>query len=351
MAKQRKEGLYLRGAIWWCRYYDQNNKLQRESLDTTQHAIALERFAAKQPPARRDKPSVADVLDLYHFERGQSSKRGGYLSARRLLLAYFSGMLWEELGDVRHPRSFKQFIKERSQQVSPATVNIEIGILSAAANVAIDQQFAIKNYLTRQKLKVFEPDPIFITQDQALALLEAARFNQRKFAHHQKPTLYNWLCIALGTGMRMSEILKLQRTDVDLVQQVIRLSTSKSDKPHSIPMTQGVVAAVQRCLALSNNQWLFPSPKAGHIRTIYPQFRRACVRAGIPITNKALGVQGVRVHTTRHTVASWLVQDGVPLLQVGDLLNHSSVKTTERYAHLSPEGRAAVVGKLPKFNF
>jgi len=44
-----------------------------------------------------------------------------------------------------------------------------------------------------------------------------------------------------------------------------------------------------------------------------------------------------RFHDLRHTCAAWFVQSGVPLTQVRDVLGHSTVVMTERYAHLAPE--------------
>ena len=61
----------------------------------------------------------------------------------------------------------------------------------------------------------------------------------------------------------------------------------------------------------------------------------ACERAGI---------RDFRIHDLRHCCAAWLVSVGVPLTEVRGLLGHSTVKMTERYAHLAPENvRAAVV--------
>jgi site-specific recombinase XerD len=45
----------------------------------------------------------------------------------------------------------------------------------------------------------------------------------------------------------------------------------------------------------------------------------------------------------RHTAASWLVQDGVPLYDVQALLGHESFATTQRYAHLAPDARSRVL--------
>ena len=49
-----------------------------------------------------------------------------------------------------------------------------------------------------------------------------------------------------------------------------------------------------------------------------------------------------------HTCASWLVQAGVPLLEVSKLLGHSTIEMTERYAHLAPENLKAAVGVLDR---
>ncbi len=68
-------------------------------------------------------------------------------------------------------------------------------------------------------------------------------------------------------------------------------------------------------------------------------FQAACTRAKIA---------DFRVHDLRHTFASWLVQGGVPLLEVAKLLGHSTIEMTERYAHLAPENLRAAVGVLDR---
>ena len=57
-------------------------------------------------------------------------------------------------------------------------------------------------------------------------------------------------------------------------------------------------------------------------------FKRACSQAGI---------SDFRIHDLRHTFASWLVMDGVPLYDVSKLLRHSNIRMTEKYAHLAPD--------------
>lgn len=52
------------------------------------------------------------------------------------------------------------------------------------------------------------------------------------------------------------------------------------------------------------------------------------------------------MHDLRHTCAAWLVSAGVPLTEVRDLLGHSTIRMTERYAHLAPERVRAAVAAL-----
>ena len=66
-------------------------------------------------------------------------------------------------------------------------------------------------------------------------------------------------------------------------------------------------------------------------------FKRACSQAGI---------NDFRIHDLRHTFASWLVTEGVPLLDVSRLLGHSTVQMTERYAHLEKQSLESAVSLL-----
>jgi integrase len=359
MPRPTKEGLYKKSGRphWYCRFYDANGALVRLSTNATDHDTALQvynqhRIAANCKPADSQGITVNTVLDIYHNHRGYAVLgQHGYTQGKSAILKYYDHILWDKLAAPHGAKSLDEYIDYRIKtcHCKPGTVNREISILSAAANVAIKKGTAIINPCHKRKLPTTKHPYYWLTHDEAAALIEAAKPRER---YKNSDHLHAYCIIALGTGMRMSEILKLTAADISLRHNTIRLPTSKSGEPHEIPMSDGVRAAIETRLDRAANlqtPHLFAERKTGKpIQTIIIPFKHAAQRAGIPITNRKIGQVGFRVHDTRHTVASWLVQDGAPLEAVQDLLNHSDLRTTQRYAHHAPDARRATVAKLPK---
>ena len=80
--------------------------------------------------------------------------------------------------------------------------------------------------------------------------------------------------------------------------------------------------------------WVFAHKDGNRIVDVKRSFKTAC---------RGADIEDFRIHDLRHTCAAWLVSAGVALTEVRDLLGHTTVKMTERYAHLAPENvRAAV---------
>ena len=77
-----------------------------------------------------------------------------------------------------------------------------------------------------------------------------------------------------------------------------------------------------------DSPWVFAHTDGSRIGDVKKSFASACQRAQI---------DDFRIHDLRHTCAAWLVSNGVSLIEVRDWLGHSTVKMTERYAHLAPE--------------
>ncbi|MCQ9384375.1 tyrosine-type recombinase/integrase [Brevibacterium moorei] len=143
------------------------------------------------------------------------------------------------------------------------------------------------------------------------------------------------------TGLRWGELVALDWSDIDPRRKTVRVSKTwvrqtrqvkpypKSKKPRTVPVPEWIMEE------LPHTSPIFTGPGGGRLAA--KSFRLALTRA-----TEAAGVEPFRIHDLRHTFASWLVQGGVPLLEVGKMLGHRSVTTTQRYAHLAEEPSALV---------
>lgn len=150
----------------------------------------------------------------------------------------------------------------------------------------------------------------------------------------------------LLTGCRPGEAFSLMGQDVNLAQQqiVFQLWRNKSLRSRRFPYgrSKPLIALLEKLSPKAGNP-LFSDPPGGS-RRIDP----AVVRRTVASALKPLGVESGSLQVFRHTFASHLVMQGVPLFTVSRLLGHRSVETTERhYAHLSDEHLAQAVRKLP----
>jgi len=145
-------------------------------------------------------------------------------------------------------------------------------------------------------------------------------------------------------GECKGEILGLEWQRVDLGSDLVYLDArhTKTKRRRSIPLNPVARDAVLgrarfRATHCPDTPWLFSHKDGGRIKDIKNSFRKTCRRAGI---------EDFRIHDLRHTCAAWLVQASVPLDRVRDLLGHTSIATTEIYAHLAPENVREAVNVL-----
>ncbi|MCL4808774.1 MAG: site-specific integrase, partial [Thermoanaerobaculia bacterium] len=150
----------------------------------------------------------------------------------------------------------------------------------------------------------------------------------------------------LYTGSRLNEVLSLTWADVDLPGRKLTFTMRKVGGRLKTQRMSAALAEVLEALprgtpGASVFRKADGSPWPDH--EVKRRFYRAAKRAGTR--------QGLSVHSIRHTFASWLAIDGTPLRTIAELLGHSNVTMTFRYAHLSPAhlqeavDRVAVVEK------
>ncbi len=148
--------------------------------------------------------------------------------------------------------------------------------------------------------------------------------------------------LALNTGLRRGELLRLRWRDVELERRVltVRGEEAKTGQTRHVPLNTeaATVAAAWRPASYEAEAFVFPSSEE---MTALAYIRKAWTG----VLNAAL-VKAFRFHDLRHTFASKLVMAAVDLNTVRELLGHKSIAMALRYAHLAPEHKATAVEVL-----
>jgi site-specific recombinase XerD len=146
---------------------------------------------------------------------------------------------------------------------------------------------------------------------------------------------YALIILLLRLGLRRGEVARLMLDDIDwrAGELVIHGKGGREDRlPLPVDVGQAIAAYLQRGRPASDRREVFLRARAPYAPiasgTVASTVRRACRRAGIP---------EVGSHRLRHTTACEMVQAGVPLVQVGQVLRHRSLQTTAIYARVDIE--------------
>lgn len=357
----RQRGIFKRGDKWYIRYKD-NGKLVRESVgnkyedaETVLHMRKLQireaKFEGKFGLKRRNNqmPKFTAIAERFLIEYcdapgRKKSLRGFHQNNLRALVRYFGHMRLDEI-TTWNVRRFKQdrvrqVSEHTGRPVSTSTFNRERSTLSVIFNVARKHWgYQIMNPVT--DVERF-PDPLARTEylevDEIHSLIGTAD-------SYFKPIL---IC-AVHTGMRKGEILGMKWNDVDLRRRVITLTEGKTvkDKVQYVPIDDTMYELLMRLRRTAGSDYVFEEkPGSGRLVCIKRPFARALKNSGIAEARSKSGKPPLRFHDLRHTCASQMTMADVPLTAVKDMLRHSDLRTTQRYAHLSPQFMQDAVKKL-----
>jgi len=224
-------------------------------------------------------------------------------------------------------------VSRLGRRIAPATLNRELATLRHLLRLAEEWGYLPKAPRIRMG-KEPEGRLRFLSEDEAVHLLEACRSSQNPFLHAI-------VTIALHTGMRRGEILGLAWERIDFSRAIIRIEETKSRRRREVPMNRAVYDVLSALGGQKEEGFVFRRRDGGPWGKIRTAFARACVVAKL---------DAFRFHDLRHTCASWLVMRGRNLKEVQELLGHREFKMTLRYAHLSPDRLRDAVASLEDFS-
>lgn len=161
------------------------------------------------------------------------------------------------------------------------------------------------------------------------------------------PRLHNqvYFFTVYSCGLRLSEALELTVNDIKRDRMAVHVRGAKGNKDRYVPLPDRTYKALRMYWATHRNpELIFPArgrddktaPRATSpmsIQTVQGAFRRARIRAGLPLSRKAT------IHTLRHSYATHLLESGVHIRAVQRYLGHSHLEATMVYLHLTKRGQ------------
>lgn len=254
--------------------------------------------------------------------------------------------------------------------LKPRSINRDLQRIQSVLSKAVS--FDNPKVLDVHPMKGFKPLKIdktgrvrFLDADEETALRRAlddreeqlrqarARFNVWRVARSRKPLpdrvgdlldhLKPLVLVALNTGLRRGELLGLSWGAVNLAAKIVTVTggNAKSGNTRRIPLNSEALDVLTRWHRRhgrpGKDQLVFPGPDGERMKQISTAWKTLM---------KLAGLIDFRFHDCRHHFASWLVQKGVDLNTVRELLGHADILMVLRYAHLAPHNLRLAVDKL-----
>lgn len=243
-----------------------------------------------------------------------------------------------EVGSVRNGKAAVEYFGEKTplaevttdcvdgyiarlQQIgnSNSTVNRKLAALSRILSFAVQRDKLVKvPHLERRKENASRIR--FLTQQEETEAL--AWLSQWGYDEHAEA-----LCVLIDTGLRPSELWKLQARDLDFERGVLSIWETKNENPRSVPMVTRVQEILLRRREIRPKGTLF-TLNNGRFEDGWDRMKLAM---GLERDDQFVP------YALRHTCASRLVQRGTNIVIVQEWLGHKTITVTRKYGHLCPK--------------
>jgi len=273
-----------------------------------------------------------DWFEIYVKNNNKHSEIISKESILRVHLVPFFGNIAIE--DINNQIVEKYKREKMKTSICNKTINNQLAVLRKCLDTAVEWEI-LENMPKIKRLKTPPSKFHYLQENECELLLKNANGN-----------LKDMILLGLRTGLRFGEIIALTWEDVDFNRKMLSinksiskglLGTTKSNRNRYLPLS------LQLCKMLENKkrigEYIFSSKdkKALNQARYCKLLHKVC---------KQIGIKKIGWHVLRHTFASHLIQKGVSLKAVQELLGHSDIQTTMRYAHLNSDNLRAAIDVL-----
>jgi integrase len=270
--------------------------------------------------------TLNDALVRYRDEI-TPTKKGSKQELRRIAMWIEHPLAKKKLNDLR-PSDFVKHRDVRLKEVASNTVRLELALISHLFNIAKKEwNVHINNPLADiRKPKPSNSRTRRLEDDEEERLLKACKGSRN--AH-----LYPLVVLAIETGMRLSELLKIEWNDVNLDKRIIFLSDTKNGNSRTIPLSMRASAVIESI------------PKGIKCNRVFWHWtpRSDAMNGAFLLAVRRAGIDNFHFHDLRHEAVSRLFEKGLNVLEVASISGHKTVQMLSRYTHIRPE---SLLGKL-----
>ncbi len=338
-------GLYRRGKVWWMNFSYQGQQVRASTGQTDRRAAELIlgdtrrqlRDGGYRITLEERNRTFGELMDRFLREHViKKASQRSYVGYTKRLRGFFGDTT--PLADIT-PRLIAEYKNQLfADDLAPASVNRHLATLKKAFNLAVREwEWCQRNPVLSVSMEREHNGRVrWLTVEEEHRLLAACR-----------PWLRDIVQFALGTGMRMGEILSLSWRGVDLTRRTVMLFHSKNGERRTIPLNQTMLSLIR---AKKEEAHLIKQPTGNLVKLnaespydlVFKSKTETPIESGhlrrsFRLALKKAGIEEFHFHDLRHTFATRLVQAGVELYKVQRLLGHKSPMMTQRYAHHYPE--------------
>jgi integrase len=290
--------------------------------------------------AEAKKHTVSDFIDRYLREIEKKNPKR-CVDVKKLLNWWRGEIGPYLLSDLTRALIIEQRDKllssraKNTGQRSPATVNRYMLALGHALTIAANEWEWIHENPMKKISNLPEPRGRvrYLNDEERERLLEACKASAN-------PYLHTLVVLALSTGARYGELIKLRWDDIDWGRKVITLHDTKNKERRLLPLMHYALELMEAHNKARNiaSDLVFPSPS----NPMRPWNSRT---SWVSVLKKA-NIQDFRFHDLRHSCASYLAMNGASIAEIAEVLGHKTLQMVKRYAHLSEAHTAKVVQRM-----
>ncbi|MBE7485945.1 MAG: site-specific integrase [Polyangiaceae bacterium] len=310
----------------------------RRAAERLEHDVRNELLEADDRVASEsvESPTLREFAERFLGTYAVTNNKPSEVESKRMILRVH---LVPELGELRLDRIGPPEIevykaKKVNAKLSRKTINNHLTVLRKLLATAVEwRELAVLPAI--KWMKPPPPDFDFLTFEDADRLIAAA-----------DPGWRTMILVACRTGLRLGELLALRWVDVDVdsgrlvVRRAVSrgvVGTPKNGRTREVGLSKQAAGALRE------------HPRRGPLvfsATGGSMLTKGATKWPLWSAAKAAGIRRIGWHVLRHTFASHLVMRGAPIKTVQELMGHSTIEMTMRYAHLSPDARREAVELL-----